>query len=147
MGVAPTSRRTYNSPQPSHRTAQSSSSSILSPPKSTLFYRTFSPYSPSLPTSGPMIPPIPLHSKRFSLRLAPVFNVSTCRQAAVCLGVASSRSVTAVSVNCHPATCNSYRKQVATHRQMRQPKDYDKAVSFLTDLHDRMISSSAAARR
>ena len=27
-------------------------------------------------------------------------------------------------------------KQVATHIQMRQPKDYDKAVSLLTDLHD-----------
>ena len=26
--------------------------------------------------------------------------------------------------------------QVATHIQMRQPKDYDKAVSLLTDLHD-----------
>ena len=27
-------------------------------------------------------------------------------------------------------------KQVATHIQLRQPKDYDKAVSLLTDLHD-----------
>jgi hypothetical protein len=27
-------------------------------------------------------------------------------------------------------------KQVAAHIQMRQPKDYDKAVSLLTDLHD-----------
>ncbi|MGA7322087.1 MAG: hypothetical protein WBW98_16385, partial [Candidatus Sulfotelmatobacter sp.] len=27
-------------------------------------------------------------------------------------------------------------KRLATHIQMRQPKDYDKAVSLLTDLHD-----------
>lgn len=49
-------------------------------------------------------------------------------QAAVCLGVASSRSVSRVSVN----VCNSYRKQVATHQKMRQPKDFKE--SFLRRL-------------
>jgi hypothetical protein len=38
VSSAPTSRRTYNSPQPLHLTAQSSSSSILSPPKATVFW-------------------------------------------------------------------------------------------------------------
>src|SRR6266849_5811365 len=49
---APTSRRTYNSPQPLRLTAQSSSSSILSPPKSTLFCRTFSPSPSHLPVQS-----------------------------------------------------------------------------------------------
>src|SRR6266446_5285362 len=59
VSSAPTSRRTYNSPQPLHLTAQSSSSSILSPPKSTLFCRTF---SPSL--SHPPVQSSPLSSLR-----------------------------------------------------------------------------------
>ena len=33
-------------------------------------------------------------------------------------------------------------KQVATHIQMRQPKDYDKAVSLLADLHDLAVRRS-----
>jgi hypothetical protein len=52
VSSAPTSRRTYNSPQPLHPTAQSSSSSVLSPPKSTLFCRTFSPSLSHLPVQS-----------------------------------------------------------------------------------------------
>ncbi|MGH9510826.1 MAG: hypothetical protein ACRD2U_01685 [Terriglobales bacterium] len=33
-------------------------------------------------------------------------------------------------------------KQVATHIQTRQPRDYDKAVSLLTDLHDLAVRRS-----
>jgi hypothetical protein len=53
VSSAPTSL-TYNSPQPLHLTAQSSSSSILSPPKSTLFCRTFSPLSPTFRSNHPL---------------------------------------------------------------------------------------------
>ncbi len=58
VSSAPTSRTTYNSPQPLHLTAQSRSSSIVSPPKSTLFCRTFFPSFPlsHLPVqSSPLI--------------------------------------------------------------------------------------------
>jgi hypothetical protein len=51
---APTSRRTYNSPQPLHLTAQSSSSSILSPPRSTVFCRTFSPSFSTFRSNHPL---------------------------------------------------------------------------------------------
>src|SRR5258708_26307058 len=63
VSSAPTSRR-YYSPQPLHLTAQSSSSSILSPPKSTLFCRTFSPSLSHLPVQSS-----PLSSLRSSSEL------------------------------------------------------------------------------
>jgi hypothetical protein len=64
VSSAPTSRRTYNSPQPLHLTAQSRSSSIVSRPKSTLFCRTLfcRTFSLSLPPSGPIVPLIRLRS-------------------------------------------------------------------------------------
>jgi hypothetical protein len=80
-----------------------------------------------------MIPPIPLNSKRFALRLAPVFNVSA---SGLCLGVASSRSLTTVSVN---VILQQLSETGCNAGQMRQPKDYDKAVSFPTDLHDLVV--------
>jgi len=36
-------------------------------------------------------------------------------------------------------------KQVAAHIQTRQPKDYDKAVSLLTDLHDLAVRRGQTA--
>ena len=36
-------------------------------------------------------------------------------------------------------------KQVAAHVQMRQPKDYDRAVSLLTDLHDLAVRRGQTA--
>jgi uncharacterized Zn finger protein len=36
-------------------------------------------------------------------------------------------------------------KQVAAHIQTRQPKDYDKAVSLLTELHDLAVRGGQTA--
>jgi hypothetical protein len=54
VSSAPTSRRTYNSPQPLHLTAQSSSSSILSPPKATVFWAPSLPLSPTFRSNHPL---------------------------------------------------------------------------------------------
>ena len=63
---APTPRRTYNSQQPLHLTAQSSSSSILPPPKSNFFCRTCRTFSH--PPSDPIIPSQQSHDQEVSFR-------------------------------------------------------------------------------